>query len=145
MLWSKSIMVGQAVEVLSRDSVVRFSDEELDIAQLLKAYGLPWKPACGHYVLDQSQLINRTSPFQDRVFFILDMSHFLRLAGSEERMVEGLCWLPTWEQAREILRNEQVDDRVVEQRLKESGAIVSGTERLELYRLIEESITGVLG
>lgn len=138
-------MIEQTVELDSRESVVRFSDEELDIAQVLKAYGLPWRPACGHYVLDQSQLINRTSPFQDRVFFILDMSHFLRLAGSEERMIDGLCWLPTWEQAREILRGEQVPDQVIEQRLKESNALAKGTERLELYRLIEEAITGVLG
>ena len=138
-------MVGQDTLVRCRESVVPFSEEELEIAQLLKAYGMDWKPTVGHYVLDQSELIERTSPFQENVFFILDMAHFLRLAGSEERMIEGLCWLPTWEQAREILRHEGVSDQAVEERLRETDALSRGEERLELYRLIEEAITGVLG
>lgn len=124
---------------------MQFLEEEIELAQLLKAYGLQWTPACGHYVLDQSHLIDRGSPFQDRIFFILDLNHFLRLAGSEERLIEDLCWLPTWEQARQILRTDQIDSNLILDRLQSTHAFENGTERLELYRLIEEQMTGVLG
>lgn len=119
-----------------------FSDEELELAQLLKAFGMEWTPRVGCFVLDQSELIEVPSPFQERVYFILDMKHFLRRAASIEELKERVCWLPTWEQARKLLRDLGVPDSAVNQRLTESRAIVDGTERLELYRMLEESITG---
>lgn len=118
-----------------------FSDEELELAQLFKAYGLDWTPTCGQYVLDQSQLIECDSPFQGRVFYILDLKHFLRRSGTVERLREAMCWLPTWEQARCILRDFHVSDARVAVHLAETSAIETGTERLELYRLIEAEIT----
>jgi hypothetical protein len=64
--------------------MLKFCEEELDLAQLFKAFGLEWTPQCGHYVLDQSKLIDCSSPFQERVFFILDLKHFLRRAENME-------------------------------------------------------------
>ncbi len=121
---------------------VRFSGEELDLAQLFKAYGLDWTPEVGHYVLDQSELIKCESPFQDRVFFILDLKHFLRRSETIENLKERVCWLPTWEQMRQLLREHDVSDQTVVEHLELTQAIGRGTERLELYRLFEERLTG---
>lgn len=122
----------------------KFSEAEIALAQLFKAYGLDWSPAPGHYVLDQSELIECGSPFQGRVFFILDLKHFLRRCGTLTELKQRMCWLPDWDDARQILRDLSVDSRWVAERLQTSRAIESGTERLELYRMIEESLTGSL-
>ncbi|MEM7473443.1 MAG: hypothetical protein AAF483_00480 [Planctomycetota bacterium] len=124
------------------NDTVRFSDEELELAQLFKAYGLDWTPEVGHFVLDQSDLIDCESPFQDGVFFILDLKHFLRRSETIENLKQSVCWLPTWEQMRELLREYDVSDAQVSERMQETSAIDHGTERLELYRMLEERITG---
>ncbi len=121
-----------------------FCNEEIELAQLFKAYGYPWEPATGHFVLDQSNLIECPSPFQDRVYFILDLKHFLRRSGTLENLKTRMCWLPTWEQARQILDELGVSAGDVTQRLVETDALVSGSERLELYRMVEEAMTGAL-
>ena len=79
-----------------------FTEEELELAQLFKAYALEWTPLPGQYVLDQEHVLPHESPFQPHVFFILDLDHFVRYTGSVERFREAFCWLPTWEQARRL-------------------------------------------
>jgi hypothetical protein len=59
-----------------------------------------------------------------------------------EELKERVCWLPTWEQSRKLLSDMGVPASTVSQRLDESRAIIDGTERLELYRMLEERITG---
>jgi hypothetical protein len=118
-----------------------FSDEELELAQLFKAYGLDWTPAPGQYVLDQGQLIEAPSPFQDRVYFILELKHFLRRSGTLDALKERMCWLPTFEQSRLLLRRFGLGESQVAERLCRSGAIARGSERLELYRMIEDCLT----
>jgi hypothetical protein len=121
---------------------MKFSDEEIELAQLFKAYGLEWEPRCGQYVLDQSELIECASPFQPRVFFILDLRHFLRRAGTVEELKRRLCWLPDWQDCRQLLQHMGLGSEVVARRLAASCAIEDNCERLELYRLIEEQLTG---
>lgn len=124
----------------SPTSSVHFSNSEIEAAQRLKALGLPWEPTPGHYVLDQCDLIECDSPFQGRVFFILDLKHFLRRSGTLERLKQGMCWLPTWEQARAILADMNVASSEIARLIHESGAISNGCERLELYHLIEQQL-----
>ncbi len=124
---------------------VLFTKDEIELAQLFKAYGLDWNPTCGQYVLDQSNLVECSSPFQDRVFFILDLKHFLRRAGNLDELKRRLCWLPDWHEARNLLRQMGVSSDQVAERLAVSRAIEFDAERLELYRIIEEQLTGSLG
>ncbi len=136
--------MGASSEIVTDDAFkdAIFSSEELELAQLFKAFGLDWTPRPGMYVLDQSDLIECPSPFQDRVFFILDLKHFLRRSGTIEQLKDRVCWLPTWEHARKILADLGVPAAPIAQRLVDSRALIDGTERLELYRMIEERITG---
>ena len=128
--------------MLVESKVMKFNDEELQLAQLFKAFGLEWQPSVGDYVLDQSDLINKSSPFQERVYFILDLELFVRRAGSLENLKERVCWLPDWHQARQILSKLGLSTQETIQHLIDSGAFENNVERTELYRLIETKITG---
>jgi hypothetical protein len=121
---------------------MKFTPEELELAQTLKKQGLSWTPQCGHYVLDQTELIECASPFQEHVYFILDLKHFLRRSGTMEELTRRVCWLPDWHDARDLLRQFGISSQDVAQHLLATNAIESGTERLELYRMIERHLSG---
>lgn len=120
--------------------MAKFTPEEIQQARKLKRLGLPWIPQVSHYVWDETGIINCPSPFHDMVYFILDLKHFLRRAGTIERLQAELCWLPTWEQARDLLRRYGLPNETVVRRLHESNALNRGEERLCLYLLLEEAI-----
>ncbi|MFN5320783.1 MAG: hypothetical protein ACK493_04400 [Planctomycetota bacterium] len=121
---------------------MKFTPAEIELARRLKQLGLAWTPSVGHFVWDETGLINCTSPFHDYVYFILDLKHFLRRAGTIERLQQDLCWLPTWEQARELLRESGLPDVEVSQRLDARQALENATERLCLYELLAERLAG---
>ncbi|WP_168566396.1 hypothetical protein [Crateriforma spongiae] len=119
---------------------MKFSRMEIELARQLKGDGLNWTPAVGHFVWDENGLIEADSPFHDRVFFILDMKHFLRRSKTIEALQDACVWLPTWEDARDWLIQHGVDDALIAQRLQQEKAIESRTERLVLYRMIAENL-----
>ncbi len=119
---------------------MKFTQTEIELARRLKQLGLGWTPSVGHFVWDESGLIECSSPFHDHVYFILDLKHFLRRAGTIERLQQDLCWLPTWEQSRELLRQAGVAEAEVARRLVASGAIESGNERICLYEMLAEQL-----
>lgn len=119
---------------------MKFTKEEIVTAQRIKEKGLYWEPTVGHFVWDQADLIKCESPFHDMVFYILDLKHFLRRSKTVERLQQDLCWLPTWYDARQILRQRGVTDAEVQQRLSAENAIERGSERLCLYQMIERSL-----
>lgn len=55
---------------------MRFSQEEMTTAKRLRERGLAWNPHPGHYVWDENGLIEKSSPFQEGIYFILDLKHF---------------------------------------------------------------------
>ena len=125
--------------------MAKFTPEEVQQARKLKRLGLKWVPQVSHYVWDETGIINCPSPFHDMVYYILDLKHFLRRAGTIERLQEELCWLPTWEQARELLRLQGVSDETVAGRLSETKALTRGAERLCLYQMLEEAMLAEAG
>lgn len=119
-----------------------FSGEEISTARMMRDSGLGWEPAVGHFVFDETALIELPSPFQPSVFFILDMKHFLRRSGDVETLKKRMFWLPAWSDAREIARRLEIADHVVRDRLISERAIERGKERLVLYKLILENLSG---
>ena len=117
-----------------------FSDEEISLAKTLRDLGLPWRPAIGQFVYDEAGLIEAPSPFQDRVFFILDLKHFLRRTGTVENLIRSMFWLPNWAEARQILRSLDVADSEVASKIQEELAIESWTELKTLYALIRNKL-----
>ena len=121
---------------------MRFSSEEIEGAKRMRESGLAWEPQPGHYVWDDRGLIEKPSPFQEGIYFILDLKHFLRRAGTIEVLKQEPVWLPTWHDARAILRSEGVRDSDVARRLDATRAIENQTELLVLYELIAERLSG---
>lgn len=115
---------------------MRFTDREIALATQLKQHGLPWTPRPGHYVHDPESLIEAPSPFQDRVYFILDLKHFLRRSGTIERLTQSMVWLPDWKQTRSLLSDHGLNDHEVGQHLFHQSAYTGGDELACLYELL---------
>ena len=115
---------------------MRFAEEEIALARQLREHGLGWEPAVGHYVFDETGLIEVPSPFQERVYFILDLKHFLRRAGDIETLEARMLWLPQWHQARQIARALGIPDDEVARKLADGRVFASNAELSALYRLI---------
>ena len=119
---------------------MRFSGKEIEIAREIHDFGLPWMPGVGQYVYDLKGVIEKESPFQQGVYFILDIKHFIRRAGSVDEIKETMCWLPLWEDCREILRGFGVSWETVRYRIEKKGAFAGSFEREVLYEIIYEQL-----
>ncbi len=114
----------------------RFSDREIALALEFKRMKLPWEPAVGQYVYDAGGAVKPSSPFQQGVYFLLNYDCFMERLGGVARFKDLMAWLPTWSDAREILRRLGVSNEVVREALARTAAIESGEERVVLYELI---------
>ncbi len=119
---------------------MKFSENEISIAKRLHDLNLPWEPRVGNYVYDLKGIIDKSSPFQQGVYFILDLKHFIRYAGSVEGIKKSMCWLPLWEDCRNILINLGVNWKTVQKQLIEMKAFENNQERGFLYKIILENV-----
>ncbi len=119
---------------------MNFSECEIEMARRFSELGLVWEPKAGHYVLDPTGFCRQTSPFQDRVYFILNYPYFMDRVGGVERFKQIMIWLPTYEDARRILRNLGVSDVEVADELFRRRAIQRGSERESLYEMILDEL-----
>lgn len=118
-----------------------FSEAEISLARKLRHTGLAWEPKAGHYVYDETGFCKQSSPFQDKVYFILNYDYFMKAVGGVERFKEIMLWLPTWHDAREVLESLDVPNEQVWEQIDSSNAIATGTERFVLYELIESTLS----
>ena len=121
---------------------MNFTESEIAIAGRCKRLGLPWEPKPGHYVYDATDFCPHPSPFQERVYFILNYPYFMQAAGGVARFKEIMVWLPTWEDLRLILRDKGFDDREIFEYLRDQSAVERGNEREMLYLLVESVLRG---
>jgi len=119
---------------------LRFSENEIEIAKKLHSLEFDWQPQAGQYVFDLKGIIEKDSPFQTGVYFILDIKHFLRRAGSVGDIKAAMCWLPLWEDCREILKRFDVPWDLIKDNLTESSAFETYMERSVLYEMILEEL-----
>lgn len=119
---------------------MKFSDTEISLANELRRLNVPWTPSVGHYVLDETGVVQRGSPFQQGVYFVLNYDHFMSLAGGVDKFRETMLWLPTWEDCRAVLRDLKVPDNDVVSHLSAASAIENGNERIVLYELIRSTL-----
>jgi hypothetical protein len=117
-----------------------YSEAEIELARQLRRDGMAWEPQAGHYVYDETTFCKQPSPFQDGVYFILNYPYFMKSVGGVARFKEIMTWLPTWDDARDILRSLRVSDDQILEYLREERAIENGSERLALYEMIASSL-----
>ena len=119
---------------------MKFSEQEIEIAKKLHELNVKWKPQAGQYVYDLKGIIEKSSPFQTGVYFILDIRHFIQRAGSVEGIKTAMYWLPLWEDCRNILKRLDIPWDQIENRLNKKSAFQNGSERLVLYEMILEKM-----
>ena len=119
---------------------MRFTEEQISIAKRLKELEMPWTPQVGHYVYDANQICPKSSPFRERVYFLLNFDCFMQHVGGLERFRNNMVWLPTWHDAREILRDLGIPDSEVAQH--SAKAMCNGEELTCLYNLILKALPG---
>lgn len=119
---------------------MHFSPELLALAAEFKQLGLPWEPSVGNYVYDATGAVPQSSPFQDRVYFLLNYDCFMRKVGGLARFKQIMAWLPTWSNARTILKGFGVSNVEIAEELLRTKAIDNDTELLVLYRLIAQQL-----
>jgi len=115
---------------------IPFGVRHCQTAAQLKERGLPWTPRVGCFVWDPDEIIEVTSPFPDRIYFILNLGHFLRIFGSLEEISKKLIWLPTYHQARLLCDQLGADQEEVSAVLASPENIRTGDELLLLYEMI---------
>ncbi|UCG20976.1 MAG: hypothetical protein JSU80_14935 [Deltaproteobacteria bacterium] len=115
---------------------IPFDLRHCQAAAQLKERGLSWTPHVGCFVWDPDEIIEVTSPFPGRTYFILNLGHFLRIFGSPEEISKKLVWLPTYHQARLLCDQFGVDQEEVSAALASAENIPAGDELLALYKVI---------
>jgi len=119
---------------------IPFDERHCRAALQLKEAGLPWRPHVGCFVWDREGWIKVPSPFPEKIYFILNLGHFLRLLGSIEDVVQKLVWLPTWHQARQIGAKLGIDDKGLSDIFSGSAVPGPGQDLLALYGKILENL-----
>ncbi len=120
---------------------MKFSSQQIALAIQFKERGLAWEPTVGNYVYDATAAVKPTSPFQEHVYFLLDYDCFMDRVGGVERFKTIMTWLPTWSDAREILRSLGVSEKDVQDEIVRSRALEDGSELLQLYELIAQRLS----
>ena len=115
---------------------IPFDLRHCQAAAQLKERGLPWTPHVGCFVWDPHEIIEVTSPFPGRIYFILNLGHFLRIFGSLEEISRKLVWLPTYHQARLYCDQVGIEHEEVSAVLASAENIRAGDELLVLYKMI---------
>ena len=67
-------------------SAINFTGKEIQWAKQLRDVGLAWEPRAGNYVYDETGFCQQPSPFQDKVYFILNDDYFTKAVGRIERL-----------------------------------------------------------
>jgi len=120
-------------------SPIPMDDRIMQLALQMKKAGLPWEPEVGCFVWDREEIIAQPSPFPKRIYFILSMKRFLAIFGDLEKMKRHLVWLPTWFQARQIMRRLQIGDVG----LDKDQPTTAEDEMAGIYRCILRALEGV--
>jgi hypothetical protein len=112
-----------------------FSEAHCHAAREMKQAGLDWTPHVGCFVWDPDEHIAPTSPFPNRIYFILNLGRFLQTFESIDAIRQKLVWLPTWNQSRALASNLGINDKQVSE-LVQKAFESNMDETLELYKEI---------
>jgi hypothetical protein len=122
-----------------------FDRHHCETAARLKKAGLRWWVHAGCFAWDQDGWLAETSPLPNRVYFILNVSHFARQLGGIEQISRKLVWLPTWHQARLLCREYSVPDEAVQAIWSPSRPMGPGDELIALYELLLDRLRAGTG
>lgn len=123
-------------------NTVHYREEEISLARQLHRLIQPhWTPAAGHYVYDLHDRVERDSPFQTGVYFVINYQYFMTLLGGVEAFKDAMVWLPTWQQSRQLCRELSIADEVLIRHCFNADTIADGDELAAVYRLILSTLS----
>ncbi len=123
------------------ESVLTFTDREIDLAHQLIAKGINWEPAPGMTVYDDQERYPDTSPIQNHVYIILDYKLFVQIAGSVDKLKKEWTWLPSWEEGRQWLKSQGINDAEILDRIRERILDAGLSDREALYELMVQVLS----
>jgi hypothetical protein len=119
---------------------IPFTDRVCRAAKQMKVKGLPWRPHVGCFVWDEKELIQVSSPFPHRVYFILNVGHFLKRFETIDNIADKLVWLPTWHQARLVCETLNISADRINEIVQQNKVADPETELVALYELIMDHL-----
>ena len=114
---------------------MRFTESEIAWAAKLRGKGLLWDPQPGHYMFDIDGVVRASSPFQAGVYLIESLNAFETLVGGPEQLTEKFAWLPSWEDARRWLKENDIGLKEIAKALA-AATDGEGSDREVLYGMI---------
>ena len=120
-----------------------FDRRHCETAARLKEAGLRWWVHVGCFAWDPNGWLTETSPLPNRIYFILNLSHFARLLGGVPEISRKLVWLPTWHQSRILCRQYSVPDEEVAAIWSSTEPMGPGDELLRIYQLLLDRLRAV--
>jgi hypothetical protein len=117
-----------------------FDPAHCTLAAELKHAGLPWTPHVGCFVWDRDEYITVSSPFPNRIYFILNLGRFLQIFTSRDEIAEKLIWLPTEHQARVLCSRLGMSDAQVAALMALEEHTAARDPLLVLYGLLLDAL-----
>lgn len=102
----------------------------------MKDSGLVWQPSMGHYLWDPHRKIFKSSPYENRVYYILNLDHFIKIFATIENIKKMFIWIPTYYHARLVCEDLGIDRNYIFEKLMASNVKSTTDELSVLYNLI---------
>lgn len=118
---------------------IPFDNRVYEAAERLKEAGLPFRPQVGCFVRDPEVVIPEPSPFPDRVYFILNLNHFIQRFGSPEAVASRTVWIPTLHQCWELLSKRGGPGYHSESAVGDTALFLETYDHL--YSFLEQNLT----
>lgn len=115
---------------------IPFKRGHCELALIMKDSGLKWHPNMGHYLWDPERKIFKNSPYPNRIYYILNIDHFISIFSGIESIKRLFVWLPDYYQARLICEDLGIDRNDVFENLMASNVKSTRDELSVLYNLI---------
>ena len=126
-----------------RVTSIPFNRGHCELALIMKDSGLKWQPIMGHYIWDPERKIFKNSPFHNRIYYILNIEHFISIFSSIENIKKLFIWLPDYYQSRLICEDLGLDRNYVFEKLMASNVKSTRDELSVLYNLIITKLNSV--
>jgi hypothetical protein len=119
---------------------IPFDERHYEKAAQLKRSGLHWDPHVGCFVWDPDHHIQVSSPFPGRLYFILNLGHFLTRFETVDGMRQKLVWVPTWHQTRLLCQTHGIPYAAIREIWQADEPATPGEELLALYDVLLKTL-----
>ncbi|HSG32192.1 MAG TPA: hypothetical protein VLB82_11690 [Thermodesulfobacteriota bacterium] len=122
---------------------IPFNRGHCELALILKDAGLKWRPTVGHYIWDPEKKILKKSPFNNRIYYVLNIEHFIKIFSSIDTVKKLFIWLPTYYHSRLICEELGIEKSLIFEKILSANVKSTADELSVLYNLIITKLNSV--